>query len=235
MAVSKFFETNIQYLKKRRNTSLFWITDSYCNFLFMSQGSRHPLIQQMIFKIKQSELKMGIRLYPIWQPRSDQNINFADMGTRLAGSSDEWGVSNQDYQLILNELNVLPSLDCFASSSNNKCNVFFSALPQKGASALDFFVQELTIDQCYFLCPPIKVISKTIQRILIFPGISGILLVPKWKSRPYWALLSKYSSFSKSIKKVFTFKATFVSNTKDNVFNGKKDFEMCAFLFKVQR
>jgi hypothetical protein len=51
--------------------------------IFLSRGSRKPLIQDIVADIKCQERKLDIRIIPVWKPRSHARIVLADMGSKM--------------------------------------------------------------------------------------------------------------------------------------------------------
>ncbi len=91
-------------------------------------------------------------------------------------STDEWGLQEEHFQLLLQEFQVQPTIDAFASQFNNRCASFYSNTSQKGAAGIDFFAQELRRGEVYYCCPPVKLAAHCIRRIWSSRGTRAVLI-----------------------------------------------------------
>ena len=82
-------------------------------------------------------------------------------------------------------------VDLFASRLNNKCDVYFSWLPDPGASKTNAFLQDWP-DSNWFAFPPFSCVAKTLQKIRM-EGNSGVLLTPNWTAQRWYGALLRIS------------------------------------------
>ncbi len=175
-----------------------------------------------------------IQLRLIWTGREDLNLRHADAGSKkINRSTDEWSINTEDYNQVINAVGVTPTIDCFASQRNKKCDIFFSRYPETGSSGIDFFSQPLSSDNVYLAVPPISAIQKAWRHFLAHKGLTVILLVPKWQSFPYYASFFTNGEFKPCVRKHFSFTAGFVSESEQCLFNGRVKFEMLCLLLKT--
>jgi len=112
----------------------------------------------------------------------------ADLGSRISRSSDEWSVCRTDLATVFSSFQILPEIDAFAVASNAISDIFYSPVPQIGASAIDFFSQAIDPSRSYFFCPPVSLISRLLRLIFAAPPFTFVLVIPDWPSKSFWAL-----------------------------------------------
>ncbi len=169
---------------------------------------------------------------PLWSKRSDKNISIADMGSKPQ-VGDEWGLSVQDFQYVTSALDICPTIDAFASSTNTKCPRFFERLPSNHSIAVNFFFQPLLSSEIYYLCPPIKDISNVWFAILNEPKITCLMVVPHWQSHNFYALFRDKDNFCSVIKRHLIFKAQFAEPQHSTIFNKYASFNMLALVIQT--
>ena len=154
------------------------------------------MIQQDIVKVKFLELELGITIVPVWTPRSHSRIVLADLGSKFSQSTDEWEISRNYLRRIFQAFHLFPTVDAFASESSAVCTRFFSKIPQNKCTGIDFFAQELVGSEVYFCCPPVKEIIFTFKKLVNYPEIQAILVIPNWHSANFWSFLHNGKTFS---------------------------------------
>ena len=80
-------------------------------------------------------------------------------------------------------------MDVFANDSNKKCAKFFSKWWCRGTSGVDAFCYNWEKEVCWIVPPP-SLVARVILRIQQ-SNVVGVLIVPKWRSAPFWPLLYK--------------------------------------------
>jgi hypothetical protein len=128
-------------------------------------------------------------------------IGTIDSRSRLSTSTDEWGLDRTELPGLFNSLQAQPTVDCFASSSNNVCEAFFSKIPQTGSKAVDFFSQNLSPDEVYFCCPPIKEAGHMLRRLSRFKGVTALVVLPAWTGSTYWGMIKEGDGYIKEVKR----------------------------------
>ena len=229
LAISTTLEKHAQFFKNS-NKNIFWITDSQNVFFWLKRGSRNSYIQKDLIDIKTAELQLGVEIFVVWQPRNSLQIMWADMGSKLHLSTDEWGMSNKDFRRITFKLGCQPTVDAFASRSNAVLPTFFSKCPQIGAAGVDFFAQDLRADQLYWCTPPVSIIVRVIRHILDWDTpVCAIVNVPEWHSAQFWPFLVRHNRFAPFVQKVVFIRPRFTAyNVSSNLFSGKQGFRMIS-------
>ena len=212
------------YFESKRGNVIIWLTDSMCCYSFLKVGSRIPHIQKLLIDIKIEEYRFGITLYPKWVSRDDGPLKLADAGSRLSASTDEYGVSHGDFMLVQSFFQLVVTVDAMAAFNNRKTQVYFSVAPQVESSGLNFFYQELLSNEVYYIHPPVNCISKVIQRIVQYPDITCILVIPVWISHPYWTTFADAGFFKSFVKNVFVHNPLYLSKNNNSMFSGYKTF-----------
>ena len=76
------------------------------------------------------------------------------------------------------------TVDRFATDYNAKCFRFNSKWGCPGSEAIDAFKQNWSIDVNWWV-PPTRLAARVIDKIVIEQA-NGTLIVPMWKSAPFW-------------------------------------------------
>ena len=235
LSVIKFTEL-YKPMNVKSNIVIYWLTDSQNLYSFLKKGSRKLYIQEKILMIKKFEANHGVVIIPVWAPREDENLVLADLGSKFEKSTDEWSIDSNSYLEICKYFEHKPTIDCFASTKNRKCKRFFSKIPQEGSIGINFFVQQLEINEIYWICPPPHLIIDVIKLLSSYRcNLTVILFIPLWKNSNFWPFIVKNKIFHPIIKKFKICKPKFTpNNSTQNVFDGVKNFQCLAFLIKTK-
>lgn len=137
----------------------------------------------------------------MWIPR--ELNKYADLLSRQSQSDcDDWQISLELFS-VLNAKWGPFTVDRFASDYNAKCARFNSRSWVKGTEA----VNSLTVDwagELNWLVPPPKLIISVIKKML-HDKARGLLVVPVWKSAPFWPLLYSNKAFASFVSGVHFF------------------------------
>ena len=79
-------------------------------------------------------------------------------------------------------------IDLFADPNNSKVKKFFSRYKSPGSQGTDAFAQDWSGLRAW-VCPPTTKIVETVKKILQTKNMSGILVVPMWRSSSFWPFL----------------------------------------------
>ena len=74
----------------------------------------------------------------------------------------------------------------FASGSNSKCARFFPKRFTLGTGGVDFFMQELSSEDFFWLFLPVNLLCKTVEHLALF-RTSGVLLLPVWPKSSFFS------------------------------------------------
>lgn len=229
LAVHRVCTETPDFFADKKDSQVIWITDSMVMCYFLTRGSRIPDIQRVILDIKDCEIKFNIRIQPYWLSRNSSLIDTADFGSKFSKVKHEWGIDYNSYIKISEILQLYPTIDALASENMTKCTLFYSKLPSHKALATDFFLQKLSTDQCYFICPSVELISRSLEKILCYSGITCIFTIPLWKSAVFWPQFTKLGAFKSFIKQYTIYQPIFQSSSPECLFHKTKNFSMIAF------
>jgi hypothetical protein len=130
----------------------------------------------------------NIMLKTVWIPRVLNQV--ADFISKTV-DYDDFSVTEQFYQLVLQMSGYVPNVDRFANNWNAKCVHFNSPTYCVGSSGVDAFNYHWGQPTLNWLFPPIRLIARTIMHLERCNG-SGLLLVPQWKSAAFYPLLMDF-------------------------------------------
>ena len=165
-------ENNSHFFKRLPKRRIFWHTDSKNNYIFMTRGSKKPVIQRNVVKLKVLEKMLDLEIVPVWTSRNHERIVLADLGSKFSTRSNDWGVSREILHIFL-KFEFEPSLDFFASSASTVCDQFYSKIPQNGSVGVNFLAQKLFRHINYFCCPPTKMITQLFNGLIENPCVSS--------------------------------------------------------------
>ena len=113
----------------------------------------------------------------------------ADFESRHVNLDAEWMLNSDMLNNALNDLEFSPVVDLFASRLNAQLPRYFSFRPDPNAEIVDAFsVSWETLD--FYAFAPFSVINRMFQKI-IRERATGVVVVPEWKSQPWFPLLQK--------------------------------------------
>jgi hypothetical protein len=230
LCVIKSFEQYSNYFESLRGQLIIWITDSMCLYSFLRIGSRNTVIQKLLIELKLKEFQFGIKIIPKWLPRDSSLISLADCGSKLFKSSNEFGISPQDFSFVQNHFSLKFTVDGFSTSRNNKVDKFISPFPQLNCFDIDFFTHTLSPTEVYYLHPPIALIARTINKLKIYDDITAVLVVPIWTTHPFWPSILEGSFFASFIQDFLIWDPFYIASSTENLFNGHKAFKTVALL-----
>jgi hypothetical protein len=153
---------------------------------------------------KQGDLKNEVRndyTRMIWDFARERNIWLsiqhipgvdnveADEASRYFRDSAEWGITPGIREVIFSKWGA-PEIDLFATSRNCVIEKFASWGPDPRATVIDCFQSDWSSFGSVYLFPPIPLIPKVIQKI-VMEGARGILIVPDWEAQMWYKHLLK--------------------------------------------
>ncbi|VDI65147.1 Hypothetical predicted protein [Mytilus galloprovincialis] len=162
----------------------------------LNVGSKKYKLQKVVTDILNSCSKKNIGLQTNWVPRTENK--HADFLSRHT-DPDDWSI----------EKNVFHDLSCtfgpftvdrFSTHYNAQSSRFNSRIWCPGTEAINAFSQFWGGDTNW-LVPPPSLVAMTINKI-IKDKAKCMLVIPEWKSAPYWPLLYKDGGFRDFIKEV---------------------------------
>ncbi|MEW8548285.1 MAG: reverse transcriptase domain-containing protein, partial [Candidatus Thiodiazotropha sp.] len=149
----------------------------------LRSGSTKSDLQDIALKVYAFCDERDITLIPEWIPR-EKNAR-ADFLSRCH-DCDDWEVSNLVFRDLDNRWGP-HTIDRFATNYNNKCIRFNSRWWVPEAEAVNAFDQDWSND-CNWMVPPPRLISLCFEKIENDQA-AGTLIIPEWKSAPFWTKL----------------------------------------------
>ena len=151
---------------------------------FLTKGSKKPPIQADILLVHWICHNLAIRLTPIHLKRDDFRMQAADNGSQFF-DPDDWTIDKVSFKYLTEGIKI--DTDIFAHTSNAKSRRFFSYGCCPRTSGIDAFTPDWS-DMVVWACPPVNLIIPTVKKICA-TCMSGILLVPLWRSAMFWTTL----------------------------------------------
>ena len=108
----------------------------------------------------------------------------ADFESRDNRSTHEWKLDPVQLNKVLRDLEIMPTIDLFASRINNQFTTYVSYRPDPGAFAIDALSISWTSLEFYAF-PPFSVIPHVLKKIQEDKA-SGILVVPDWPTQAWY-------------------------------------------------
>lgn len=166
---------------ENQNVRLF--TDNTNVVSILRKGSMNEDLNILALNTYELCKSYSINIFPKWIPR-EQNV-FADSISRII-DHDDYRVANRIFQYF--DCMWGPhTFDRFANGDNAKCENFNSKYFCPGSKGTDAFTQDWS-DHINWLFPPVRLLCRVIIKIQC-QRVRSTLIVPKWKSAPFWPLL----------------------------------------------
>ena len=160
-----------------------WFSDNQAVVRIVQVGSRKQHLQEGALSIFEQCFQHDIKLEMEWIPRSANEI--ADYISRIQ-DFDDWMASPVLFG-FLDEAWGPHTVDCFANEHNRQLPRFHSRFWCPGSEAVDTFTVSWENEVCWLL-PPIHLVGRAICHARACHSC-GTLVVPLWKSAPFWPLL----------------------------------------------
>ncbi len=168
-----------------RPRTVYWLTDSTNMEIFLRKGSGKAHIQEVVTRVYKLCQALHIHLEPVQVTRQEPLIDVADAGSRHF-EEDDWGIdipSFRDLEARFGRFTV----DLFAGEGNHKVDKFYSVYATPSSSGVDAFARDWTGEHA-FICPPVRDIIPAWRKSCNV-RMSGVLVVPEWRSSSFWPML----------------------------------------------
>ncbi|VDI69597.1 Hypothetical predicted protein [Mytilus galloprovincialis] len=180
-AVNRTVKSSLHLLKNQRHYKLIQIIKNVTSIV--KNGSRKTDLQVLACELHTLCFENSCKITTQWIPR-DQN-KVADNLSRYS-DCDDWGISTDVFNSLDNIWGI-HTVDRFATDYNTKCTRFNSKFWCNCTEAVDAFKQNWKGENNWVVPPP-NLVCKVIRKFLEDEA-NGTLVVPFWKSAPYWVLL----------------------------------------------
>lgn len=111
----------------------------------------------------------------------------ADKESRTFQRGVEWSLNKNLFTRACNKLKVTPDIDLFASRINRQITPYVSYRADPEAFAVNAFHLSWT-PYLFYAFPPFSLLTRVLQKIQVEKA-TGLLLVPKWPTQPWWPKL----------------------------------------------
>ena len=162
----------------------------------LKKGSMKQNLQDLALNVHEFCENKQIQITPEWISRGSSSIALADEFSRKF-DNDDWEIQPR----IFCQLSAIwgkYSIDRFASNLNCKCIRFNSRICCVGSEAVDALTQNWSGELNWWVPPP-KLITKCLNKI-ISEKAPGTLVIPMWKSAPFWPLVCQNYVFRDFVK-----------------------------------
>jgi hypothetical protein len=132
--------------------------------------------------------RADVRIKAIHIPGKGNTL--ADSLSRLDFAGD-YALKKEIYDSATTVLQVLPTVDVFATNLNQKCSRFFAPAKNQnsaGAAAIDGLAQPWELEILPYLHPPIPIIPQVLQKIQR-EKVRAVMVVPYWPGHSWWSML----------------------------------------------
>lgn len=163
----------------------------------LESGSNVCGVHEICLSIHDWCSKNDVCLSATWIPRK-QNVH-ADYLSRCQ-DCDDWSIDQSIFEYLNDKWGPF-TVDRFATHYNAKCLRFNSRFWVPGTEAVDAFKQCWRGEKNWIVPPPNRVME-SIKKIK-YERCCGTLVVPKWKSAPFWSMITngkgEYYDFIKDV------------------------------------
>ena len=132
---------------------------------YKNLGAKAPLLNEIITKIYKQLHELGATLTMHW---ISTDFQLADESSRFINYNEEY-LPRKFFEQITNELNIMPSVDLFASEANKKCDQWVNFGPIKNRLCLgfDFFCMNPTKfkGKVLYAFPPKNIVDKAMYHL----------------------------------------------------------------------
>ena len=146
-----------------------------------------------------TSIEMDMLAKDIWQWCLDRDIYIsashlstfenetADFLSRHFSDATEWYLKKEIFVRVCKQF-FMPDIDLFASRLNNQLDRFVSWFPEPGSYKTDAFYFSWH-DFCPYIFAPFNLTSRVVNKILADKVDRAILIIPLWKSQPWFPLI----------------------------------------------
>ena len=111
----------------------------------------------------------------------------ADECSREFADNKEWMLTKSNFQKLV-DLWGEPDIDLFASRINCQISKYCAWKPDPEAIGIDAFTLKWNKFSSFYAFPPFSLVDRCLQKIRREHS-QGIIIVPKWPTRPWWTML----------------------------------------------
>jgi hypothetical protein len=201
-----------------------WFTDNKNVVFIIETGSRKADLQAIAVKLYEVCTQYNIDIFPVWINR-EGNV-MAYYLSKIV-DCDDWCISHVVFQEI-DSMWGPHTVDRFSFDYNSHCSRFNSRWWCPGTEGIDSFKYSWR-EENNWLVPPPRLISETLRKMENEKS-NGTLVIPEWKSAPFWPILFESDTFQQCIKdwKCIGKSCTIRGRGNNGVFGEYLSFNMIA-------
>jgi hypothetical protein len=122
---------NQEKRQQLRGQRIYWETESRNGLKFLKHRARNKVVQEWAAKVASRDSELKAELIPLWI--GDKGLTTEES----SHSTDEWGLDEEHLQQLLQEFQIQPTVDGFASHLNTRCQKFYSKTGQPGRNFVE--------------------------------------------------------------------------------------------------
>ena len=111
----------------------------------------------------------------------------ADFESRNQNHNTEWSLDRTVTNRIFKAVNLIPSVDLFATRINTKVEEFVFWKPDPLASCVDTFAHQFN-DELFYAFPPFSLLTKFLRKVEM-EQMFGIIIAPAWSIQTFFPFL----------------------------------------------
>ena len=173
----------LSFASKLSGHTVKWFTDNQGVVHIVNNGLRKEHLQDGAMAVYETCFQHNIKLEVEWIPRSGNEK--ADFVSKIV-DHDDWSLDPCLFQVINTSWGP-HTVDCFASQHNALLPRFHSRFWVPGCEDVDTFTTNWSNELNWWMLP-FYLVCHTISHAS-FCQAKGTLVVPAWKSAPYWPVI----------------------------------------------
>lgn len=147
---------------------------------------------------------------------------------------DDWAVSPLTFKVMNRKWGPF-TIDLFTSMNNFRVSKFYSKFWNPQCLGVDAFSFSWSNENCWIM-PPIYLVNRVIKQ-LRYQRATGVLVVPKWKSAPFWPMIvdkcGRYQAFIRDYIEYAKPQNFFVPGSDKSSIFAKRVFDSNVLVLKI--
>jgi len=182
---------NYLLLKAKKVCQYFFVStiQLYISYINRFGEVQYPKLNYIARKIWMYCEEHGHYVYAAYINTRDNFV--ADAESQSQEYNSEWTIDDSCFHRIIRHFNYHPSIDLFASHSNQKLNLYVSWRPDPFAYEVDAFFLFWKNWKLYCFSP-FSLIARVLQKMRN-ENVQGIIVVPYCPAQPWWPLCIQLS------------------------------------------
>jgi len=178
--------------------ALQWHCDNAAAVRILEYGSNKGHLQLIAVQVAELCVHSRIRLFPVWIPRTENNVADELSRCTLEVDCDDWQLQSCWFH-YLNGVWGPCTVNRFADDRNTQLGILNSKVFCPGTSGVDAF-SFTWAGENNWLCPSISLILRVLEKVRA-DRATATLIVPWWESSYFWPTLRPTSKSWHSLMK----------------------------------